>query len=90
MKYIVVVFALLLAGCAHNAPVVAKFPKAPDTLMKECPTQLKTIEGTAVNIVDLTKSVVENYKTYHLCANQTSSWIEWYTEQKKIFEKANK
>jgi hypothetical protein len=90
MKYIVVVFTLLLTGCSHNPPVVAKFPSAPETLLKSCPKQLNTIEGPAVNIIDLSKSVVKNYETYHLCATKTDSWIEWYTEQKKIFEKATK
>jgi uncharacterized protein YceK len=85
MKYLVVVFALL-AGCSTVVPVTAKFPSAPATLLESCPKELKAIEGNKVTIVDLTKSIVENYETYHICADKSDSWIEWYNIQKKIFE----
>jgi uncharacterized protein YceK len=85
MRYLVVVFALL-TGCSTVVPVTAKFPSAPATLLESCPKELKAIEGTKVTIIDLTKSIVENYETYHLCADKLDSWIEWYTIQKKIFE----
>ena len=77
MRYLVVVFALL-TGCSTVVPVT--------TLLESCPKELKAIEGTKVTIIDLTKSIVENYETYHLCADKLDSWIEWYTIQKKIFE----
>ena len=89
MRYLVVVIALLLTGCSVFVPVTAKFPSVPDTLLESCPKELKTIDGDKVSIIDLTKSVVENYETYHLCAEKTESWIEWYNIQKKIFEEVN-
>ena len=85
MRYLVVVFALL-TGCSTVVPVTAKFPSAPETLLESCPKELKAIEGDKVNIIDLTKSIVDNYETYHLCADKSDAWIEWYTIQKKIFE----
>ena len=88
MRYLVVVFALL-TGCSTVVPVTAKFPSAPATLLESCPKELKAIEGTKVTIIDLTKSIVENYETYHLCADKSDSWIEWYNIQKKIFEEVN-
>ena len=86
MRYLVAVFALFLAGCSTVVPVTAKFPSAPATLLESCPKELKTIEGDKVSIIDLTKSIVNNYETYHLCADKSDSWIEWYNSQKKIFE----
>ena len=88
MRYLVVVFALL-TGCSTVVPVTAKFPSAPATLLESCPKELKAIEGDKVNIIDLTKSIVDNYETYHLCADKSDSWIEWYNIQKKIFEEVN-
>jgi uncharacterized protein YceK len=89
MRYIVVVIALLLTGCSTVVPVTAKFPSVPETLLESCPKELKTIDGDKVSIIDLTKSIVGNYETYHLCAEKTESWIEWYNIQKKIFEEVN-
>jgi hypothetical protein len=90
MRYIIVaVFALFLSACSTTVPIVAKFPDAPATLLESCPKELKAIEGDTVNIIDLTKTVVANYETYHLCADKSESWIEWYNIQKKIFEEVN-
>jgi hypothetical protein len=50
-----------------------------------CP-ELKKIEGDAVSIVDLHKTVVENYTQYYECAIKVEGWNEWYTKQKKIFD----
>jgi uncharacterized protein YceK len=85
MRYLVVVFALL-TGCSTVVPITANFPSAPATLLESCPKELKAIEGNKVTIVDLTKSIVSNYETYHLCADKSDAWIEWYSIQKKIFE----
>jgi hypothetical protein len=35
---------------------------------------------------DITKTVVENYGEYYLCAETVNGWNEWYIQQKKIFE----
>jgi uncharacterized protein YceK len=86
MRYLVVVFTLLLTGCSTVVPVTAKFPSAPATLLESCPKELKAIEGDKVNIIDLTKTIVDNYETYHICADKSDAWIEWYNIQKKIFE----
>ena len=60
MKYYVLLLALLATGCSTTVPVVAKFPEAPPSLKVSCP-ELKKIEGDAISIVDLHKTVVENY-----------------------------
>lgn len=85
MKLFAILFFALLTGCSTTVPVVAKFPNAPKSLTERCPT-LKKIEGEPTSIVDLHKTVVENYTLYHECAVKVDQWNEWYVKQKKIFE----
>jgi hypothetical protein len=84
MKYLIAAFVLCLSACT-TVPVTTDFPPAPDVLMAKCP-ELKTITGEKVNIVDFTRTVSENYTTYHECAARTEAWQEWYTRQKQIWE----
>jgi hypothetical protein len=85
MKTYSLLFAMLLTGCSTTVPVVMKFPEAPPSLKQPCVT-LKKIEGDAVSIVDLHKTVVENYTTYYECSIKVDEWNTWHTKQKKIFE----
>jgi hypothetical protein len=39
-----------------------------------------------VSIVDLHKTVVDNYTLYHECAVKVDAWNEWHRTQKEIFE----
>lgn len=82
---IFIILAFLATGCSTTVPVVAKFPEAPPMLLEKCP-QLKTIDGESISIVDYTKVVTANYTTYYECAVKYDSWIDWYQQQKKIFE----
>jgi hypothetical protein len=84
MKYYGLLLTILLTGCSTTVPVVAKFPEAPASLKATCP-ELKKIEGDTISIVDLHKTVVENYTQYYECATKVEAWNEWYTKQKKIF-----
>jgi PBP1b-binding outer membrane lipoprotein LpoB len=77
--------AFLITGCSTAVPVTQKFPDAPDVLKEKCP-ELKTIAGERVTIIEFTKTVSENYTTYHQCAGRTDAWIDWYNQQKKIWE----
>ncbi len=82
--------ALLLTGCSTTVPVTMKFPDAPTVLMEKCPP-LQTIDKTeGVSIIDLTKNVTINYTTYYECGIKVENWIEWYNDQKKIFNKVSK
>lgn len=85
MKVYTILIAALLTGCSTTVPVVAKFPEAPKSLTENCPA-LKKIEGETVSIVDLHKTVVENYTNYHECSVKVEGWNEWYVKQKEIFE----
>ena len=85
MKLYLILLIALLTGCSTTVPVVAKFPEAPQALKETCPT-LKKIQGEQVSIVDLHKTVIENYTTYHECVIKVEGWNEWHKKQKEIFE----
>ena len=85
MKLYGLLLIALLSGCSTTVPVVAKFPDAPKSLTEKCPS-LKKVETDPVSIVDLHKTVVENYTLYHECAIKVEEWNEWHVKQKKIFE----
>jgi uncharacterized protein YcfL len=90
MKYLILISALLLSACSTTAPVTVKFPDAPLVLMEKCPP-LQTIEKQdGVSIIDITKNVTINYTTYYECGIKVENWIEWYNDQKKIFDKVSK
>ena len=82
---ILIVLAFLITACSTAVPLTQNFPDAPDMLKEKCP-ELKTIQGEKVSIVDFTKTVSENYTTYYQCAGRTDAWIDWYNQQKKIWE----
>ena len=85
MKYLILL--LLLTGCT-TVPVAQKFPEAPQQLLETC-DRLQLLENpTTLSI--LTKTVAENYKRYHLCANKHEGLVEWYRQQKRVFEEIAK
>lgn len=85
MKLFAILSLVLLTGCSTVVPVTAKFPNAPKSLTENCPP-LNKIESDSVSIVDLHKTVVENYTLYHECALKVEQWNDWHVKQKKIFE----
>ena len=84
MKYIVLTFALLLSACV-SVPVERKFPKAPGEIQAPC-VNLQTIDSSTTKLSVVVDSVVTNYAQYRECQIKTDSWIQWYNDQKKIFE----
>jgi hypothetical protein len=82
MKYILVLL-FLLTGC-QTVPVTVKFPQAPTILQNTC-NELKLVPDNA-KLSDVTRTVVENYSEYYLCAETVNGWQDWYVKQKKLFE----
>jgi len=68
--------------------VQQKFPELPEPLTQTC-KPLQTIEGKTTTLSNLMEVVAKNYSTRHECAAQLEAILEWYTEQKKIFEQVN-
>ncbi len=89
MKNLILLFVLFLTACSTTVPVKHKFPDVPSALTEKCQT-LKKIDGDQVSIVDLHKTVVENYTSYYECAVKVDVWNEWYKQQREIFESVYK
>ena len=53
--------------------------------MVACP-DLKTIPIGTTQLSVVVDTVAANYSQYQLCQTKTNTWVEWYNEQKKIFE----
>jgi hypothetical protein len=85
MKTAILGMVCLLSACSTAVPVTQNFPTAPDMLMEKCPP-LKTIQGEKISIVDFTRTVSENYSTYYQCAAGKEAWIDWYDQQRKIWD----
>ena len=89
MKTVVVLlFTVMLAGCATPVPVKQTWPEVPKSLTEPCP-DLKQLSKEQGTLRDLLLVVIENYATYYACASRTQGWQEWYEQQKKIFSEAN-
>lgn len=89
MKYILLFALIFSTACSTTVPVKHKFPDVPPALTEKC-IPLKKIEGDQVSIVDLHKTVVENYTMYYECSIKVDAWNEWYKQQKEIFESVYK
>lgn len=89
MKHVpCLVLLLFLTGCTV-VPVKQKFPEIPAKLTTSCP-DLNLAKEDTVDITELLKVIVSNYQLYYECQNTNVGWVEWYNNQKKIFEQANK
>ena len=85
MKYIVLISALLLSGCATPVPVTYAFPPAPKVLLEPC-AELKTVPKDVDSATEILKIVVENYTIHYQCVNKVDGWQDWYQDQKKWFD----
>jgi hypothetical protein len=84
MKIKIITLALLLSACTA-VPVDRKFPSIPTELQQACP-DLKTIDTNTTKLSELVNVVVVNYGQYKECQVKVDSWIDWYNNQKQIFE----
>jgi hypothetical protein len=82
MNRLILIGALLLAGCS-SVPVAMKFPDVPADMLVACP-DLKLAPDTT-KLSEVLPIVADNYGQYYTCKDNTDSWIEWYNNQKKIF-----
>lgn len=86
MNKIAILFvSLLLVGCQTTLPVARKFPDIPPELRTGCPELEEAAKETA-ELSKLLDVVVVNYGTYYECRIKNEAWLEWHSEQKKIFE----
>ena len=76
---------MFVAACGTTVPVTRHFPDVPAELQVACPELKETPQGTE-KLSEVIAIVADNYATYHECQITVDSWIEWYKEQKKIFD----
>ena len=85
MKYIILSLMILLSGCATKVvPIVVKFPEAPPTLLTKCPP-LITLPADS-KLSDVAKTVTQNYTIHYECVIKHDAWLDWYQQQKEIFD----
>lgn len=84
-KIALLIPVFFLSGCLATAPVKPVFPEAIKDLMTTCPDLKLVPEGTD-KLSDTVTVITKNYGQYHECKAKVDSWIEWYIEQKKIYD----
>jgi|APFre7841882654_1041346.scaffolds.fasta_scaffold29137_3 hypothetical protein len=84
MKKLFLIFFLLLSSCSIS-PEIPKFPDVPSEITEKCPDLLLVKEGET-KLSETLKVITENYGLYHSCQIKTETWIEWYKQQKSIYE----
>lgn len=85
MKYVAIVLALVLCACTTTVPVKRKFPDAPEEFKVACP-DLKQVPEDTTELSAVVAVVADNYALYKECQVKTDLWIEWYKQQREIFE----
>ena len=95
MKLLLLAIPFLLAGCTttQGVPIQPKFPEAFTVgEKKEIPKcgPLKEQPGDNIQITEFLKTIVHNYGLYYKCSDYVDGWNNWYTEQKKNYEKTKK
>lgn len=89
MKKLLIIFGIFTVTGCTAVPVTQKFPQAPEVMLEKCGV-LKTIDKPEVLLSEFTAVVVENYGKFHMCAAIVEAWHDWYKENSKIFNEANK
>jgi hypothetical protein len=87
MKYLLIPFIIMLAGCETPVPVKQRFPEAAPVMLEPAPKLVPLPAGTA-ELDQLISNTAENYGRYHELVRRYELWQQWYTEQKKNFESA--
>lgn len=83
MKKLFIAASIFLSGCV-GVPVKTTFPNVPDELLKECP-ELIEISPNTTKLSDTIAVITENYGLYHECRIKSQLWVEWYVQQKQIY-----
>lgn len=93
MKYILAGIAfimLLITGCSTTVPVTVKFPDAPASLMEPAESLKLLDEEPKPQLSDILENTAENAGRYYALREKYKGWQNWYQEQRKIFEGAQK
>jgi hypothetical protein len=84
-KFLTILIITILTGCG-TAPVVVKFPDAPEALMTPAGKLTPLATDKKVELSDIIENANENAGKYYALREKYNAWIEWYNSQKKIFD----
>ena len=86
MRFLVLLLPFILTGCFFGSvPVERNFPDVPPELKQACP-DLQLLDPNTTKLSDVISTVSSNYSEYHECRTKVDDWIQWYNQQKQIFE----
>lgn len=83
MRYLILM--LLLSGCSIFVPTRPSWPEVPNEISEVCP-QLEKLAPDTSKLSDVVSSVSNNYSTYYECQAKHEAWVEWYKNQRQIYE----
>jgi hypothetical protein len=81
----IVTVLVLINGCSTSVPVKRNFPDVPAELMQVCP-DLDKVKSDETKLSQVLITVTGNYSKYHECKVKSDAWIEWYKQQKEVFD----
>ena len=84
MRYLILL-PVILAGCATAVPVERHFPDVPKEINEAC-HDLVMLKDDTSKLSDVVSNVSGNYSQYHECRGKVDAWVEWYKQQREIFE----
>ena len=76
------ILLLLLVGC-QSVPTKRNFPEPPSDLIVS--SKLILLDSNTTKISDLLQSANQNYGSYYILKAKNDAWIEWYKQQKNIW-----
>jgi hypothetical protein len=81
---LLVVAAALSTGCMPKPRIAMNFPNVPEQLLTNC-EDLDILSEDETKLSELLLTVNSNYSKSHQCRAKNESWINWYNEQKTIY-----
>lgn len=85
MKYLIVLSAFLLHGCATTVPVKHELPTPPELITERCPV-LEVVKEDEEKLSEFMKVIVRNYTLYYECSAKHDLLVKWIGEQKAIHD----
>ena len=86
MKIMHIVALVALAGCGKTVPVHVAVPEAPASLLQPASPLTPLPTDRTIQLSDILDNANTNYGRYHEVSARLESWIQWYNEQKRIFD----
>ena len=86
MKKLVIIAALLMAGCQSTVPTTKLQVVTPPDQMYDCPIKDKWPNWQKLNDTDVAKTIVELYKNNARCKNSVDAIRKYLTDAKTRIE----